>query len=135
MKIFWVNLTKSGRTTDTSTFSEKNSYGKLQFLSRVFHLSENLIFFELSLDFWSSISSFQLNLLYTKVAITLKLKTEFTWNCLCHFHRVRISHQRCSVNKGALKKVANFTGKNLCWSLFLIKLQAWELSCKICKKF
>ena len=37
----------------------------------------------------------------------------------------RSSHRRCSVKKGVLKKFANFTGKHLCWSLFLIKLQAW----------
>ena len=34
----------------------------------------------------------------------------------------RNSHQRCSVKQGALKNFANFTGNNLCWSLFLIKL-------------
>ena len=28
--------------------------------------------------------------------------------------------------KGVLKNFANFTGKYLCWSLFLIKLQAWK---------
>ena len=27
---------------------------------------------------------------------------------------------------GVLKNFANFTGKHLCWSLFLIKLQAWR---------
>ena len=30
----------------------------------------------------------------------------------------------CSVEKAALKKLAVFAGKHLCWSLFLIKLQA-----------
>ena len=34
----------------------------------------------------------------------------------------RSSHWRCSVKKGVLKNLANFTGKHLCWSLFLIKL-------------
>ena len=34
----------------------------------------------------------------------------------------RRSHQRCSVKKGVLKTFANFTGKHLCWSLFLITL-------------
>ena len=28
---------------------------------------------------------------------------------------------------GALKNLANFTGKQLCWSLFLMKLQAFRL--------
>ena len=32
--------------------------------------------------------------------------------------------RRCSVKKGVLKNFAKFTGKQLCQSLFLIKLQA-----------
>ena len=32
---------------------------------------------------------------------------------------------------GALKNFANFTGKHLCWSLFLIKLQAFRLRTSI----
>ena len=31
---------------------------------------------------------------------------------------LKSSHQGCSVGKGALKNVANFTKKHLCWSLF-----------------
>ena len=34
----------------------------------------------------------------------------------------RSRHQRCSVKKDVLKTFANFTGKHLCWSLFLITL-------------
>ena len=38
----------------------------------------------------------------------------------------RSSHWRCFVTQGALKNFANFTiSNNLCWSLFLIKLQFW----------
>ena len=33
------------------------------------------------------------------------------------------SHWRCSVKEGVLKNLANFTGKHLRWSFFLIKLQ------------
>ena len=45
------------------------------------------------------------------------------------------SHQRCSVKEGALKNLRNFTGKHLCWSLFLIKV--WSLFQRRCfpKKF
>ena len=43
----------------------------------------------------------------------------------CVYNMYRSSHQRCSLKKGVLKNLANFTGKHLCWSLFLIKLQAW----------
>ena len=38
----------------------------------------------------------------------------------------RCSHRRCSVKKGVLKSFANFTGKHLWWSLFLIKLEAFR---------
>ena len=38
------------------------------------------------------------------------------------------SHRRCSVEKGVYKNFVNFTGKHLCWSLFLIKLQATTAS-------
>ena len=30
--------------------------------------------------------------------------------------------------KGALKNFANFTGKHLCWGLFLMELQTWRLA-------
>ena len=57
------------------------------------------------------------------------------------------NHQRRSLVKVVLKNFANFTGKNLCWSLFLIKLEFWgpatlliktltqQLSFEICKLF
>ena len=37
----------------------------------------------------------------------------------------RSSQRRCSVRKGALGNFGKFTGKQLCQSLFLIKLQAY----------
>ena len=39
---------------------------------------------------------------------------------LCQTSIIRSSH-RCSLKKGILKDFANFKGKHLCWSLFLIK--------------
>ena len=39
----------------------------------------------------------------------------------------RGSHPNCSSKKEVLKNFAKITGKYLCWSLFLIKLQAWGL--------
>ena len=64
----------------------------------------------------------------------LKYLAKFTEKHLCwslFFNRVagwkleivRSSHWRCSVKQGALKHFANFTGKNLGPSLFLINLQ------------
>ena len=38
----------------------------------------------------------------------------------------RSSHQRGSVKISVIKNFAIFTGKRLCWSLFLIKLQAFR---------
>ena len=53
--------------------------------------------------------------------------TELQNSCLITLlKRYRSSHQRCSVKKGVLKNFANFTGKHPCWSLFLIKLQAFS---------
>ena len=56
----------------------------------------------------------------------------------------RSSHQRCSIKKGVLREFAKFTGKGLCLSLFLIKLQepcnfikketlAQVFSCEFCE--
>ena len=38
----------------------------------------------------------------------------------------RSSRSQMFFKIGALKNFANFTEKHLCWSLFLIKLQAWR---------
>ena len=54
------------------------------------------------------------------------------------------NHWRCSVKKSVLKIFARFTGKDLCWSFFLIKSQTHRsatllkrdsqvFSCEICK--
>ena len=40
--------------------------------------------------------------------------------------KYRSSPQRCSFKKVVFKNFAIFTGKRLCWSLLLIKLQAWR---------
>ena len=58
----------------------------------------------------------------------------------------RSSHWRCCVKQGALKNFANFTGNNLCWSLFIKvaylvpatlskNTPSQVLSCKICNYF
>ena len=59
----------------------------------------------------------------------------------------RTSHQRCSIEKAVLKNFSIFTGKHLCWSFFLIQLQAWRpaillketptqvFSCEFCEIF
>ena len=62
------------------------------------------------------------------------------------FWNPKSSHQRCSVKEGVLKSFTNLAAKHLCWSLFLIKLQAFRpltslketptqmLSCEFAKK-
>ena len=52
--------------------------------------------------------------------IVLKCNKESSWDVS------RSSHRVYSVKKGILKNSANFTEKDLCWSLFLIKLQAFK---------
>ena len=41
---------------------------------------------------------------------------------------IRSSRLQMFFKIGVLKNFANFTGKHLCWSLFLIKLQGWRPS-------
>ena len=49
---------------------------------------------------------------------------------------LRSSHWNSSVKKGVLRKFSNFTGKHLCWSLFLIEvfLQISQISQENTKK-
>ena len=45
------------------------------------------------------------------------------------------SYRRCSITKSVLRNFATFTGKHLCWSIFLIKLQAFRfLTLNICER-
>ena len=48
----------------------------------------------------------------------------------------RSSHLRCSIKKVVLKKLTNFSGKHLCWSLFLTKYITTQMfSCEIYQIF
>ena len=50
--------------------------------------------------------------------------------------KTKSSQQRCSMKKAVLKNFAIFTGKHLCWSLFLIKLLAFKVfSNECCENF
>ena len=46
----------------------------------------------------------------------------------------RNSHSQMFFKVGVLKNFANFTGKHLCWSLFLISLQDFRPACNFIKK-
>ena len=60
-----------------------------------------------------------------------------------YFRRLRSSYPRCFVKKNVLKYLTNFTGRHLCWILFLIILTLlyWKANltqtfyCKICEVF
>ena len=56
----------------------------------------------------------------------IRIKRQTT-PCYRFQNHTRSSHRRCSVKMVFLKNFANFTGKNLCRDLFLIKLQVWKL--------
>ena len=76
--------------------------------------------------------------------VTLFLKKDLL---LSQITRNRSSCSQTFVKVGVLKNVANFTGKHLCWNIFLIKLQALspatllkrhsntDVFCKICDTF
>ena len=49
---------------------------------------------------------------------------EATCTCFIVVTLYSSSHQRCIIKK-AIKNSVIFTGKDLCWKLFWIKLQAW----------
>ena len=53
-------------------------------------------------------------------------KTGMAW--VKRDHTFSSSHLRCSVKEPVFKIFIIFTGKHFCWSLFLIKLQAFRLS-------
>ena len=52
----------------------------------------------------------------------------FIFFVFCISSNYKCSHRKCSVKKGAIRNFAKFTGKHLCQSLFLIKLQAWSFA-------
>ena len=43
-------------------------------------------------------------------------------------YKVKLSATECSIKKDVRKTFAIFTGKHLCWSLFLLKLKALRSS-------
>ena len=56
--------------------------------------------------------------------ISIISSTQITRDVMC-VQYVQKQPSEVFFKKVVLKKFVNFTGKNLCWSLFLIKLQTW----------
>ena len=52
----------------------------------------------------------------------------YIWRRILRCHVFWCSHQRCSIKKAILKNFAIFTGKHLCWGLFIINLQTFMAS-------
>ena len=65
---------------------------------------------------------FQLNLVFIAGSRN-GFHSELLWK---HELNVRSSHWNSSVKKGVLRNFASFTGKHLCWSLFLIEFQTFR---------
>ena len=75
---------------------------------------------------WRIISEYVFKILFSRSSRFYKDVLSKTISCLPKRPEdvFRSSHRKCSVKKDVLKTFANFTGKHLCWILFLIKLQA-----------
>ena len=69
----------------------------------------------------------QLNLVFTAKSLT-GFRSGILWK---YEFKVRGSHWSCSVKVGVLKYFANFTGKHLCWSLFLTEPSGLKLFKKV----
>ena len=70
---------------------------------------------------------FQLNLVFIAYS-----RTGFCSGILWKYElNVRSSHWSCSLKNGVLKYFANYTGKHLCWSLFLIESLGLQLFKKV----
>ena len=76
----------------------------------------------LLLDFRGSKYLFQLNLVFIADS-HICFCPELLWR---HKLNVRSSHRNSSVKKGVFRNFASFTGRQLCWSLFLIELQTFR---------
>ena len=99
---------------------------------------------------------------FLSLAVGFKFTNKFTWHildivlkrllsyqiswsmsrksfcCIITCQKCRSSYQRCYIKKAVLKTFAMFTGKDLCWSLLLVKLQAFSkvtglLNCCFCE--
>ena len=119
----WVSWTQFKGILNIEHFLKKAKYEKLGF-SEMNYLKKFFfcyLFFLLLLIFvkiWSPVFAFYFWL------INLWRNNE---------HGSRDRNYRSSLSQiffkiGVLENFTNFTGKHLCWSLFLIKLQVWKLN-------
>ena len=110
-------------------YSERSRTSKMEILEKIF-FSRSLLTGKTPTWMFDSVLNAPLELLtiFAKSSILdMQLRSEYTYGIVNYFcKRFKSSHQRCFVRKGVLRNFAKFTGKHLCQSLFLIKLQAWH---------
>ena len=62
----------------------------------------------------------------TRSVLIFKSVDKYVANKSCYSAYYRNSLQRCFIKKTVLKNFVIFTGKHLCWSLFLLRLQVFR---------
>ena len=74
---------------------------------------------------------------YTKSDVSLKVKGKMLWFSFLNPRKGRSTCLQMFFKIGVLKNFANFARKHLCWSFFLVKLQALfnKVSCEISQIF
>ena len=77
----------------------------------------------LQITAWGEWVSFQWVESRSLVRDAKRFLKHFFWSSMV-FMRIRSSHSQMFYKITAPKNFANFTGRHLCWSLFLIRLQA-----------
>ena len=91
------------------------------------YINSGIIFLTEMVIFATANTLFQQNLVFIA-----KSRTGFRSGILWKYElKVRSSHWSCSVKIGVLKYFANFTGKHLCWSLFLTESSGLQLFKKV----
>ena len=122
----WPN---SQETADLVIFPEEILNGKLHFLCSV-RLTKQTEKAVTTFNLFHAACLFQLLLKKHQKTCFSDIfrgyrKRPLAWNGLNKISN-KSSHRRCSVKNGVLKIFTNTTGKHLCWSFFLIKLQTWR---------
>ena len=123
-----LTLTESAtyqRAKAIGSFMMTRSNDKTGFLRRFYQFSSLIYPLKMTAD-ESRTSRSHFSFIFGKCSFFDKTLWDFLHSLTC-FQKVRSCHWRCSGEKKVvLKTFANFTGKHLCWSLFLITLQAFR---------
>ena len=113
----WLLLTKLGACVTIS--SRSGSTKARTFLLQGKEIPEASLWINTVCNFQLMKSTVELNRLLLKFLILFQRQSK----------TIRSSYRRCYVKQAVLKSFAKFTGRQLCLSLFLIKLEGWSLYC------